>query len=171
MLSPNCADLILVTYHVTENTVYHTASPQEYSLDSFTRLWWFTSAPVSVWISDFSCLCVHTCVGTQLVGWVTQHNFQKTMLKWKCMFVCGSLILQHRAQKVTCHPWEGVRRSAPEKKRGNQRAQHTSLIFSLQSLYCFFWLSRNVVSSFFCWATICCWNFFSSASAVFIWAE
>lgn len=48
---------------------------------------------------------------------------------------------------------------------------HTSLIFSLHSLYCFFCVSRKVVSSFFCWATICCWNFFSSANTVFIWGE
>lgn len=49
--------------------------------------------------------------------------------------------------------------------------KHTSLIFSLHSLYCFFWVSRKVVSSFFCWATICCWNFFSSASTTFIWGK
>lgn len=43
MLSFNCADLILVTYLVTENTVYHTPSQHEYSLDSVSQLWRHTN--------------------------------------------------------------------------------------------------------------------------------
>lgn len=38
----------------------------------------------------------------------------------------------------------------------------TSFSCSLRSLYSLFWDSRKLFNSFFCWAWICCWNFFSS---------
>lgn len=47
----------------------------------------------------------------------------------------------------------------------------TSLILSLQCLYSFFWFSKKVVSSFFCWATICCWILLSSDATDFICEE
>jgi len=47
----------------------------------------------------------------------------------------------------------------------------TSFILSLHSLYCFFCVSKKVVSSFFCWTKICCWILFSSAAEAFVFWE
>lgn len=43
----------------------------------------------------------------------------------------------------------------------------TSLSCSLRCRYCRFWDSSRLVNSFFCWVSMCCWNFFSSVRTAF----
>lgn len=124
MLSFNCAaDLILVTYLLTENTVFRTPSPQEYSLDSDRRLWRHTNATLCVWFCGFPCLCQCTCVGTKWVGWVTHHNFQKSAFGGtECACWCGGgLIQQQTACWTMCHTPE---RLSKGEKGKQQNAAH-----------------------------------------------
>lgn len=47
----------------------------------------------------------------------------------------------------------------------------TSFSCSLRSLYSLFWDSRKLFNSFFCWAWICCWNFFSSLAITLAYSK
>lgn len=47
----------------------------------------------------------------------------------------------------------------------------TSFSCSFRWRYCRFCESSRLVSSFFCWPRMCCWNFFSSASATLVFGD
>lgn len=92
MLSFNCADLILVTYLVTENTVYHSPSPQEYSLFQGCGGTQMHIVRMDLWFSLF--VCVYMCRNivsrlsdsTQL----PKHHFGGT----ECACSCGGGLMQ-----------------------------------------------------------------------------
>lgn len=161
MLSFNCADLIFVTYLVTENTVYHTNQ----SSRIFSGLVEAHKCTLCVWICGFPSYIVSRLSDSTLHQRTTSEELNV------CVEEGWYNNKQHTGLCVTQEGGVPGNRLRRNKKTQKKQMKHTSLIFSLQSLYCFFWLSRKVVSSFFCWAMICCWNFFSSANTVFIWGR
>lgn len=121
-----------------------------------------------LWPQSRSAQMYVVCMEPRLSSYTAGRSGDSTQL---CVhgFVWRSADITSSTQEHVSHAREAYYCVCPREENKSQQMRRTSLIFSLQSLYCFFWLSRKVVSSFFCWATICCWNFFSSVSKVFIW--